>query len=68
MEDLKISDEEPVQPVYGGGPLPQALSSRQLGHTRYGHYLMNIYYKFKIKDLYSIGKPLLFDMFKFYKK
>ena len=32
MEDLKISDEEPVQPVYGGGPLPWALHSRQLGH------------------------------------
>ena len=33
MEDLKISDEEPVQPVYGGGPLPWALYVRQTGHT-----------------------------------
>ena len=31
MEDLKISDEEPAQPVYGGEPIPRALASRQLG-------------------------------------
>ena len=31
MEDLKISDEEPSQPVYGGGPLPWAVFSRQIG-------------------------------------
>ena len=31
MEDLKISDEEPAQPVYGGGPVPWALFSRQTG-------------------------------------
>ena len=34
MEDLKISDEEPPRPVYGGGPLVRALAARQIGrHT-----------------------------------
>ena len=36
MEDLKISDEEPPQPVYGGGPVPWALFSRQTG-VRHGN-------------------------------
>ena len=36
MEDLKISDEEPLQPVYGGGPIPWALASRQMG-VKYGN-------------------------------
>ena len=31
MEDLKISDEEPVRPVYGGGPLAWAMAARQTG-------------------------------------
>ncbi len=31
MEDLKISDEEPPRPVYGGGPLVRALAARQIG-------------------------------------
>ena len=35
MEDLKISDEESAQPVYGGGPLPWAVFSRQTG-TKFG--------------------------------
>ena len=36
MEDLKISDEEPAQPVYGGGPLPHALHVRQSSSLRRG--------------------------------
>ena len=36
MEDLKISDEEPAQPVYGGGPLPNALHVRQSCSLRRG--------------------------------
>ena len=29
MEDLKISDEEPVRPVYGGGPLAWAMAGAE---------------------------------------
>jgi hypothetical protein len=35
MEDLKISDEEPPRPVYGGGPLVWAMAARQMGR-RFG--------------------------------
>ena len=42
MEDLKISDEEPVQPVYGGGPLPWALYTRQGGHRFGGKTVLGV--------------------------
>ena len=54
MEDLKIGEEEPVQPVCGGGPLPWASAARQAGprhghHTTLGVAQVNIVDYFKVR-------------------